>query len=134
MGCRLCEVWCTVQHSRSHDPFKAYRLEHPRPTARVRVNESGPGSFAVQCRHCPEPHCLHACPSGALHRDERGAVAHDPQKCMGCWSCIMACPFGAIQRDERARRVASKCDLCPGEGVPACVSHCPNQALVLLEG
>jgi len=31
------------------------------------------------------------------------------------------------------RRVALKCDLCPGRNTPACVENCPNQALLLVE-
>ena len=133
MGCGLCEVWCTVQHSVSREPVRAYREEHPRPVSRIRVNDSGITSFAIQCRHCDEPHCIQACISGALYRDERNAVVHDPSRCVGCLSCILVCPYGAIRQDREAGNVASKCDLCPGENVPVCVLNCPNQALVLVE-
>jgi len=42
----------------------------------------------------------------------------------------MVCPYGAIARDETEKKIASKCDLCQGEEEPACVAHCPNEALV----
>jgi Fe-S-cluster-containing hydrogenase component 2 len=45
----------------------------------------------------------------------------------------MVCPFGAIQRDMGEDKAASKCDLCYGEDVPACVAHCPNEALTFVE-
>lgn len=52
----------------------------------------------------------------------------------------MVCPFGAIQMKSVAdegtvRVVANKCDLCANteEGVPACVSHCPTDALTFYE-
>jgi len=134
IGCRLCEVWCTVQHSRSKDIIKAFRKEAPRPMARVHVEEDGANSFAVQCRHCAEPDCVYSCITGAMYIDEEtGEVKHDPEKCVGCWTCIMVCHRGAILRDEHLRRIASKCDLCPDLDTPACVVHCPNEALVLIE-
>ncbi|HII85471.1 TPA: 4Fe-4S ferredoxin, partial [Candidatus Bathyarchaeota archaeon] len=35
MGCGLCEVYCTVEHSKSKDIVKAYNRESPRPISRV---------------------------------------------------------------------------------------------------
>jgi carbon-monoxide dehydrogenase iron sulfur subunit len=132
IGCRLCEVWCKVQHSKSKDIIKAFKKETP--MARVHVEERGAQSFAVQCRHCEEPDCVYSCITGAMSIDEEtGQVMHDPEKCVGCWTCIMVCHRGAILRDERLRRIASKCDLCPGLDIPACVAHCPNEALCLVE-
>ncbi len=134
IGCRLCEIWCQVQHSRSKDIIKAFKKEEPRPIARVRVEEQEATSFALQCRNCEEPDCVYACISGAMYIDEEtGTVQHDPEKCVGCWTCILACQHGAILRDERERRIASKCDMCIDLDVPACVAHCPNEALILQE-
>ena len=130
-GCRLCEIWCVVAHSESKNIIKAFNEEFPRPLPRVRVEEIGPFSFALQCRHCQEPPCIEACMTGAMHRETPdGPVLHDVDKCVGCWMCIMVCPYGAIARDETVKKVASKCDLCYGEEEPACVAHCPNEALV----
>jgi carbon-monoxide dehydrogenase iron sulfur subunit len=42
----------------------------------------------------------------------------------------MVCPYGAIHRNMADKKIASKCDLCAGEEVPACVKNCPNEALV----
>jgi len=133
IGCRLCEIWCSVQHSRSKNIIKAFKKED-RPLARVRVEEQGATSFGLQCRNCDEPYCVYSCISGAMYIDEEtGTVQHDPEKCVGCWTCIMACHRGAILRDERQRRVASKCDMCIDLDIPACVAHCPNEALILQE-
>jgi anaerobic carbon-monoxide dehydrogenase iron sulfur subunit len=133
IGCRLCEIHCLVQHSRSRKIVKAFR-EEPRAMARLRVEESGPLSFAMQCRHCQDAPCVQACITGAMHRDEpSGAVLCDEERCVGCWTCVMVCPFGAIQKSSSGHRVASKCDLCQGEALPACVAHCPNEVLVLEE-
>lgn len=134
IGCRLCEINCIVEHSRSKDIIKAFKRESPRPLPRVRVREKGPLSFALQCRHCPEPYCVYSCLTGAMVKDrERGTVMHDPEKCIGCWTCIMACPYGVLARDPERHSIAPKCDLCPGRSTPACVAACPNEALVYIE-
>ena len=134
IGCRLCEIHCLVQHSQSKKIIKAFKGEAPRAMARVLVEEEGPLSFAMQCRHCEEAPCIEACIVGAMHRDEAtGAVLCDEDRCVGCWMCVMVCPFGAIQRNLGEDKAASKCDLCYGEEVPACVAHCPNEALTFVE-
>ncbi|MEM2081752.1 MAG: 4Fe-4S dicluster domain-containing protein [Candidatus Bathyarchaeia archaeon] len=133
IGCGLCEVYCTVQHSKSKDIIKAYNRENPRPLGRVRLEVNKPVSFAIQCRHCEDAPCVTACLSGAMKKDEStGLVIHDAAKCMGCWTCIMVCPYGAIKMDTSGKVVA-KCDFCSGADVPACVANCPNGALVLME-
>ena len=133
IGCRLCEIHCLVQHSKSKKIIKAFKEEIPRAQARLVVEEEGVNSFALQCRHCDDARCMEACITGAMHRDpETGAVLHDEEKCVGCWMCIMVCPFGAILRDEVEGKAASKCDLCGGE-VPVCVANCPNEAIVFEE-
>lgn len=134
IGCRLCEVHCLVQHSKSKKIIKAFKEEFPRALARVLVEELGKTSFALQCRHCDEALCVEACMTGAMYKDEKtGAVLHDADKCVGCWMCIMVCPAGAIQRDQRKEKIASKCDLCAGADTPVCVANCPNEAIVFEE-
>lgn len=133
IGCRLCEVACITEHSRSKDPVRAFKEENPRPRPRNVLEERGHESFSLSCRHCDEPHCVDACIAGAMVRDEgTGRVLHYPEKCAGCWSCVMNCPFGGIHMD-RERAVVFKCDLCPEREPPACVEACPNRALVLVE-
>lgn len=136
IGCKLCEIWCVVEHSKSKDIIKAFKHELQKSDPKVLVEISKPISFALQCRHCNEPDCVYACISGAMYIDEDGTVQHDADKCVGCCSCIMVCPYGAITiaRDENNHvKVVSKCDLCPDSDVPACVAHCPNEALVYVE-
>ncbi len=129
IGCRLCEVYCRTAHSKSKDVIKAYKKESPQAVARLRVESKAPVSFSLQCRQCDEPACLFACLTGALQRNEDGLVVVDTEKCVGCWTCVLVCPFGAIRRDTQARKIA-KCDLCIGNDMPACVSNCPNEALI----
>jgi len=133
IGCRLCEIHCLVQHSKSKRIITAMMRERDTVSSRVKVQESGQVTFALQCRHCEDARCLEACMTGAISRDpDTGAVLHDADRCVGCWMCVMACPVAAIQRGAEGH-VASKCDLCQGEKVPACVENCPNEALAFEE-
>ena len=130
IGCRLCEIHCLVQHSKSKKIIKAFREERDTIVPGVQVEQSGYVSFALQCRHCDDAPCIEACITGAMHRDlQTGAVLCDTDRCVGCWMCIMVCPVGAVNRGAN-QQVASKCDLCMGEQVPACVANCPNEALL----
>ncbi len=134
MGCRLCEIYCTVQHTKSKDILKVYKGKDIKPLPRVRVEQQGYVSFALQCRHCESASCIDACITGAMHRDKKtGAVLCDEEKCVGCWMCIMVCPFGVISRDIERKKIASKCDLCIGEEVPVCIKNCPNESITLEE-
>jgi anaerobic carbon-monoxide dehydrogenase iron sulfur subunit len=133
MGCGLCEVYCTVQHSKTKDLVKAYNNEKPKPISRLRLELNKPISFAIQCRNCEEAPCVTACLSGAMRKNEEtGLVTHESEKCIGCWTCIMVCPYSAIRMDIDGKVVA-KCDLCNGLEVPACVASCPNGALEIRE-
>jgi carbon-monoxide dehydrogenase iron sulfur subunit len=133
IGCGLCEVACTTAHSKSKDPIKAYNSERPKPLSRVRREVIKPVSFAIQCRHCEDAACVAACLAGAMTKDPKtGAVQHNKDKCMGCWTCVMVCPYGALKMDKE-NRVVAKCDLCQELKEPACVANCPQQALVFRE-
>jgi carbon-monoxide dehydrogenase iron sulfur subunit len=133
MGCRLCEVYCQLQHSKSKDLIKAFKSEIPCPLPRLRVEGRKPVFLSLRCQHCDEAPCVYVCLTGALTRDHNSnAVILDEQRCTGCWTCILACPFGAIRQDNQQQRIA-KCDLCPGEDIPVCVTSCPNEALVYME-
>jgi len=131
IGCRLCEIFCIFEHSGHQTLVKAFSDRDSLPEAAVRVEEDGAISFALQCRHCEDAPCVAACISGAMRRDPvTGAIEHDEDRCVGCWSCVMVCPFGAIHVNREKNKVGSKCDLCGGKDVPACVAHCPNEALI----
>jgi carbon-monoxide dehydrogenase iron sulfur subunit len=134
IGCRLCEIHCLVQHSRSKRIIKAFRHEKDRIVSGILVEKAGYVSFALQCRHCDDAPCVEACMTGAMHRDsETGAILCDQDRCVGCWMCIMVCPVGAVRRGADGH-AASKCDLCMGESTPVCVANCPNEALTLEYG
>jgi carbon-monoxide dehydrogenase iron sulfur subunit len=133
IGCHLCEIYCVVQHSKSKNIIKAFKFEKPKPIPRIIVEEKKPVSFAVQCRHCEEAPCVEACLTGAMHKED-GRVVCDTEKCVGCWTCIMVCPYGVIRRGiVNGKKLVLKCDLCQDLEIPACVAHCPNEALILVE-
>lgn len=95
-----------------------------------------------QCMHCLDPACEAACPVGAFHRDETGAVVYDGGKCMGCRYCLMACPFNVPTYEwEKAIPFVKKCTFCIDriaqdesvpreERQPACVAACPTKCLI----
>lgn len=133
IACHLCEVHCQVEHSASKDPVKAFKRGQTPPLSGSRVEERKPISFSLRCYHCEDPACVYACLSGALQKNpQSGVVTVDTEKCIGCWTCILACPYGAIKQDTLRGKIA-KCDLCPGQTVPVCVSNCPNEALIYAE-
>ena len=133
IGCHLCEVYCQLQHSQSKDLIKAFKREAPRALPRLRVEEKASVSFSVRCQQCDEAPCVQACLTGALARDPMSLLVKvDEERCAGCWTCLLVCPLGAIRQDTEQEK-ALKCDLCQGEEVPACVTNCPNEALVYME-
>ena len=88
-----------------------------------------------QCRHCLEPACASACPVGALHKTETGAVIYDSYKCLGCRYCMMACPYGIPRYDwDKTVPYVSKCILCydriKAGNQPACTEVCPQNATI----
>lgn len=116
IGCRECELMCSLKHQGTFNPAAArIRVEYDAET-----NCYSP----VVCRHCDEPACVEACPSEALSRDERtGAVVVDGEKCTLCLECVEACPYDAI--NVAPDGTILKCDLCGGE--PACVRFCSKR-------
>ncbi len=134
IGCRLCTVWCKVEHSASRNINKAFKSGAPETVSCVEVEECGEQSFALQCRQCDEPLCVYGCITGALQKDpETGVVTLNESKCVSCWTCVLMCPNGAVKRDSRGDSRAIKCDMCVERGFPSCVEHCPNDALILVE-
>jgi formate dehydrogenase iron-sulfur subunit len=91
-----------------------------------------------QCRHCLEPACASACPVGALHQTDSGAVIYDKYKCLGCRYCMMACPYGVPRYDwDEPVPYIEKCILCYDRITdgrqPACTEICPTGATIFGE-
>ncbi|MCI1209854.1 MAG: 4Fe-4S dicluster domain-containing protein [Treponema sp.] len=132
LACHLCEYNCAFANSGLKDMVKALKGKKLYP--RIQVEEGGTKpedvNFAVSCRHCEEPLCVKACITGALHIED-GVIFADKDKCVGCYTCILSCPYGCIMPAETGQ-VVQKCELCTenGDGTPACVKGCPNEAIV----
>lgn len=104
----------------------------------------------LACQHCENPACLRVCPTGATHKDEKGRVEINYDKCIGCRTCMAACPYNArvfnwneAERDPdfmygdkdvpvRHKGVVEKCTLCKERtdrgDEPMCVVCCPTKA------
>lgn len=136
MGCGLCQINCITAHSSfPEDIYKAFKCSKEPLFTRMVVERSRIDVFAVPCQHCDDPGCTAACLTGAMQKDSvTGLVTVEESRCIGCATCVVACPWGAIHLAPAAHIIA-KCDLCKNTGhLPACVLHCPNEALVVEEG
>jgi protein NrfC len=137
-GCASCMLACSLVHSGECN----ISLSRIQVIANPFGKFADPGSIVQeQCRQCPYPPCVDACPTGANHADpETGVRIIDPAKCIGCERCIQACPFtpSRVQWNPKTKN-AQKCDLCKDtpymtedggpEGQQACVAVCPTRAI-----
>jgi carbon-monoxide dehydrogenase iron sulfur subunit len=130
LGCHLCEYNCAYANSGIPDMVKALKGKEIYP--RIQVEGENMITYAVSCRHCTDPLCVRSCISGALSKRD-GVVCIDHNKCVGCQTCILVCPYGAVVAGEKG--TVQKCELCleNAAGEPACVSGCPNRAIVYEE-
>jgi len=48
------------------------------------------------CRHCDDPKCMTACPTGAVERRPHGEIYFRYDLCIGCSNCQIACPYDNI--------------------------------------
>lgn len=121
VGCRQCEMACSLQHEGLFAPW------HSR--IKVKRDERIVLSEPVICRHCDDAPCAAACPVNAIvQSDTTGAFYVDQVECIGCMQCLEACPYDALTYHNQ-KGVALKCDLCGGR--PACVEVCPANVLKL---
>ena len=131
-GCQTCTVACMDQNDLNPDGG-----DHARRTIyRIEQDNTSPSRghyISMGCLHCENAPCIAGCPSGALQKEQAGAVTTDASLCIGCRNCLMLCPFG-IPRFNRSGKM-QKCDLCRDRTeaglIPACVRTCPTQALIV---
>ena len=119
LGCHLCEYNCAFANSGKPDMATALKGKPIYP--RIHIEENDKISYAVK-----------SCIAGAL-RQEDGVIRIDREKCVGCLTCVLVCPYGALAPDGDG--VMQKCELCLQNscGEPACVTGCPNRAIVYEE-
>lgn len=135
-GCNTCMMACSL----THHGVQSLSL------SRIQVVQDPFAGFpadksVAQCRQCPAPSCVEACPTKAMHVDKSTGVRMvDVAKCIGCQACVNACPFNTSRADWNSEdKHAQKCDLCldtpfmDGDGGPggrqACVAVCPVGAI-----
>ena len=130
LGCHLWEYNCSYANSGLKDMVVA--LKDKKIFPRIRVEGEDRITFAVSCRHCTDPICVKSCIAGAISKRD-GVVRIDRNKCVGCLTCVLVCPYGALAPGEDG--IMQKCELCLANscGAPACVTGCPNRAIVYEE-
>ena len=130
LGCRLCEYNCAYANSGLKDMVAA--LKDKKIFPRIHVEGEERITFAVSCRHCTDPICVKSCIAGAISKRD-GVVRIERGKCVGCLTCVLVCPYGALAPGEDG--IMQKCELCLDNscGAPACVTGCPNRAIVYEE-
>ncbi|MCR4425267.1 MAG: 4Fe-4S dicluster domain-containing protein [Firmicutes bacterium] len=119
VGCRLCEMACSLKHESEFAPW----------LSRIKVDRTPRTCLAVPsvCRHCADAPCVAACPVDAIKQSPASDVVYiDAVECIGCQQCLDACPYHCIVFDS-SRGVALKCDLCNGD--PVCARVCPSGAV-----
>lgn len=138
VGCRRCEVACTLAHDSKIQPAisriklsRNYNFGPDGPRFGWTHGEGLYGNFrlvadtCLQCAH-PVP-CATTCPNGAIEVDPASNTrVINKSKCVGCGICTKACPWAMITVDKEAKK-ATKCDLCGGN--PQCVAVCPAGAI-----
>jgi formate dehydrogenase iron-sulfur subunit len=137
IGCLECVAACKAANGLALDRPRTWQ-KNDGLSARnwtAILQKEGKHYVRKQCRHCLEPACASACPVGALHQTDQGAVVYDSGKCLGCRYCMMACPYGIPRYDwDEPVPYVRKCILCydkitQGEQ-PGCTSACPTGATI----
>lgn len=127
VGCRTCEIVCSLTHDGSCQPSLSRIHTVYDPTQSL-------ASLCVMpeaCKQCNMADCYLACANDALVIDKNtGARIIDQEKCQGCGECIAACPWDMIVFNESAGKY-SKCDLCGGD--PQCVKYCPAESIKFVQ-
>jgi len=153
IGCRKCELACnkvnelpepdvsfedvTVMDADRRPTDKAFTvINRYFPGKLNERNEPVPTFVKVQCMHCQDPACASACITGALQKNDNGAVTYDKSKCIGCRYCMVACPFQipAYEFTDPLTPRVRKCTFCferisKEGGLPGCASICPVEAI-----
>jgi anaerobic carbon-monoxide dehydrogenase iron sulfur subunit len=116
IGCRICEVVCSLEHCDEMIPSKS----------RIKYLDNWPEVGRVDfCRQCKKQACMEACSEDALFLTEDGLVQINRDLCTKCLACSEACPFGSLPLENQFPQY---CDICKGKY--ECVTWCPAKALI----
>jgi formate dehydrogenase iron-sulfur subunit len=172
IGCKACEVACKQWNELPADGYQLSGNSYDNTVAlggttwrhvafveqatapEVAPTENKWLMMSDVCKHCTHAGCMEACPTGAIVRNEFGAVFIQPDICNGCGYCVPSCPFGVVDLIEHSSvatnrfesdgrsgdnalqhtgGVAGKCTLCYDRqrvgSVPACAKACPTESI-----
>jgi formate dehydrogenase iron-sulfur subunit len=142
VGCQTCTQVCAEVHNLPEPDLDAIDRGVTRNTSERQwtlVNKFTIDEEEIfvkkQCMHCNQPACASACPTKALEKTEEGPVIWQSDKCMGCRFCMVSCPFEIPKFEYNSPNPRiQKCRMCferiKNGDVPACVSECPEEAIV----
>ena len=155
IGCKACEVACKEWNNLPADnlgltgesfdntgalsanSWRHVAFVEKGGAAGVREQEQTPFQsgwlmMSDVCKHCHNPPCMEACPTGSLFKTEFDTVVVQQDICNGCGYCVPACPFGVIDLNKVDGK-AHKCTLCydrlKGGLEPACAKSCPTDSI-----
>lgn len=127
VGCRTCEIICSLSHDDTCRPSLSRINTHYDPTKSLAMLAAMPDV----CKQCNMADCYLACEWDALVLNkENGTRYIDPAKCQGCGECYEACPWDMVVHNEDTDKY-SKCDLCGGD--PQCVEFCPASSIKFIQ-
>jgi Fe-S-cluster-containing dehydrogenase component len=127
VGCNACVIACKTENALPEGGFRDWIVQEtwgtfPDLSMQIR---------SERCNHCASTPCVAACPTGASHVAEGGAVIVNRSKCTGCKACIASCPYGA--RYVHPDGHVDKCTFClhrVAKGrTTACAEVCPTRSL-----
>lgn len=127
VACKACVLACKAENDLPEGFCRDWLVEEVRgefPALRAE-------NRSERCNHCTDAPCVSACPTGASHFAEGGAVLVTADKCTGCKACMAACPYDA--RYVHPDGFVDKCTFCLHRVArgdqPACVAVCPTNTL-----
>jgi Fe-S-cluster-containing dehydrogenase component len=127
VSCKACVLACKAENAVPDGFSRDWLVEE----VRGRFPDLAMQNRSERCNHCSNPPCVDACPTGASHINQGGAVLVTHRKCTGCKACIAACPYDS--RYVHPEGYVDKCTFClhrVREGkLPACVAVCPTYCL-----
>lgn len=93
-GCKTCIMACKDFHDLPPEISFRQVYEYGGGTWRREADgtlsqDAFAYSVSVACNHCGNPACVRVCPTGAMHKDERGLVSVDAARCIGCGYCAL---------------------------------------------